>query len=134
MANSISFTPVTSFSPHKPGIAIGNVVARNVATGNDALPTSKTIRFRSFEPQATGSNHSAKLNSILCSDCEGNGAVLCSQCKGTGVNSKDHFNRQLKAGGVCWLCRGKREILCGNCNGAGFMGGFMSTIDSGGTL
>ncbi|CAK7337387.1 unnamed protein product [Dovyalis caffra] len=75
------------------------------------------------------SNKSTKPNSIVCANCDGNGAVLCSQCKGAGVNSVDHFNGQFKAGGLCWLCRGKREILCGNCNGAGFVGGFMSTFD-----
>ncbi|GMH27317.1 hypothetical protein Nepgr_029160 [Nepenthes gracilis] len=131
MANSICFTPVTSFmSPSKPGIATGNVVTRKLTTINEALPGSGTSNFRSFELQATGNDKSAKPNSLLCSDCEGNGALLCSQCKGTGVNSKDHFNGQFKAGGLCWLCRGKKEILCGNCNGAGFVGGFMSTADS----
>ncbi|KAG8075687.1 hypothetical protein GUJ93_ZPchr0006g45771 [Zizania palustris] len=58
------------------------------------------------------------------------GALQCTQCKGSGVNSVDHFNGQLKAGGLCWLCRGKLEILCGSCNGAGFLGGFLSTFDS----
>ncbi|GAB4832866.1 metal homeostatis protein bsd2 [Ancistrocladus abbreviatus] len=125
------FTPVTSFtSPNKPGITIGNAATGKAIIKNVALPTNRTSNFRSFELQATGSNQSAKPNSILCSDCEGNGAVLCSQCKGTGVNSIDHFNGQFKAGGLCWLCRGKKEILCGNCNGAGFVGGFMSTFES----
>ncbi|GAB4828287.1 hypothetical protein Ancab_035201, partial [Ancistrocladus abbreviatus] len=131
MANSICFAPVTSFSSaNKPGIITGNAVTRKVTIINEALPSNGTSKFRSFQLQATGSNQSTKPNSILCSDCEGNGALLCSQCKGTGVNSKDHFNGQFKAGGLCWLCRGKKEILCGNCNGAGFVGGFMSTFDS----
>ncbi|XP_062179101.1 protein BUNDLE SHEATH DEFECTIVE 2, chloroplastic-like isoform X1 [Phragmites australis] len=83
--------------------------------------------------RATENDQSAKnpqkVNSILCKDCEGNGAILCTQCKGSGVNSVDHFNGRFKAGALCWLCRGKREILCGSCNGAGFLGGFLSTFD-----
>lgn len=83
--------------------------------------------------QATENDQSAKkpqkVNSILCQDCEGNGAIVCTQCEGGGVNSVDHFNGRFKAGALCWLCRGKREILCGSCNGAGFLGGFMSTFD-----
>ncbi|VFQ77198.1 unnamed protein product [Cuscuta campestris] len=79
--------------------------------------------------QATDNNQDVKTSSIVCANCDGNGAVLCSQCKGSGVNSIDHFNGQFKAGQLCWLCRGKNEILCGNCNGAGFTGGFMSTFD-----
>ncbi|PKA61565.1 hypothetical protein AXF42_Ash018178 [Apostasia shenzhenica] len=85
--------------------------------------------FHYFRVNAAGGNPSTKPNSIVCSDCDGNGAIACTQCKGSGVNSVDHFNGQFKAGGSCWLCRGKREILCGSCNGAGFIGGFMSTID-----
>ncbi|KAL3500880.1 hypothetical protein ACH5RR_039973 [Cinchona calisaya] len=73
---------------------------------------------------------STKPNSVLCADCNGNGAVLCSQCKGNGVNSIDHFNGQFKAGESCWLCGGKKDILCGNCNGAGFIGGFMTSSDT----
>lgn len=75
------------------------------------------------------SNRNIKPNSVICADCDGNGAVLCSQCKGSGVNSVDFFNGQFKAGDSCWLCGGKKEMLCGNCNGAGFIGGFMSTYD-----
>ncbi|KAJ3692238.1 hypothetical protein LUZ60_012588 [Juncus effusus] len=70
-----------------------------------------------------------KKSSILCRNCEGNGAMQCTQCLGTGVNSEEHFNGRFKVGGLCWLCRGKKEILCGDCNGAGFLGGFMSTCD-----
>lgn len=33
------------------------------------------------------------------------GAIQCTQCEGKGVNTKDHFNGQFKAGGLCWLCR-----------------------------
>ncbi|KAA3476920.1 chaperone protein DnaJ-like [Gossypium australe] len=111
MANSLSFTSVCSFNTcNKPGIIIDNSFPRKVLV-------------------AAEKNQSTKPTSIVCADCEGNGAKQCSQCKGTGVNSVDHFNGQFKAGGLCWLCRGKREILCGNCNGAGFIGGFMSTLD-----
>ncbi|WJZ85249.1 hypothetical protein VitviT2T_004795 [Vitis vinifera] len=81
-------------------------------------------------PKAAQSNSKGtKPNSVVCADCDGNGAVLCSQCKGSGVNSVDFFNGQFKAGESCWLCGGKKDILCGNCNGAGFVGGFMSTFD-----
>ncbi|KAJ8510224.1 hypothetical protein OPV22_000658 [Ensete ventricosum] len=96
-------------------------------------PISRGVNpsFQSFKAKATGSdsNKAMKLKSLICADCEGNGAKLCTQCKGTGVNSVDHFNGQFKAGALCWLCRGKKDILCGNCNGAGFVGGFMSTLD-----
>jgi len=69
------------------------------------------------------------VRSILCGDCDGNGAVACSQCKGGGLNVEDHFQGRFKAGQTCWLCRGKREMLCGSCNGAGFQGGFLSSSD-----
>ncbi|GJP71395.1 hypothetical protein CLOP_g2230 [Closterium sp. NIES-67] len=68
----------------------------------------------------------ARTGSILCPDCDGNGAVQCRQCQGGGVNLEDHFQGRFKKGTVCWLCRGKRTVLCGNCNGAGFVGGFLS--------
>nr|XP_024402284.1 uncharacterized protein LOC112295232 [Physcomitrium patens] len=70
-----------------------------------------------------------KVSSILCKNCDGNGAVACSQCEGGGVNTEDHFGGRFKTGQTCWLCRGKRQMLCGDCNGAGFMGGFMNTQD-----
>ncbi|URD81732.1 bundle sheath defective protein 2 [Musa troglodytarum] len=96
-------------------------------------PISRGVNpsFQSLKAKATesDSNKATKLKSLICADCEGNGAKLCTQCKGTGVNSVDHFNGQFKAGALCWLCRGKKDILCGNCNGAGFIGGFMSTLD-----
>ncbi|KAK6945097.1 hypothetical protein RJ641_026199 [Dillenia turbinata] len=131
MANSLSFTPITSFtSQNKPGILIGGSAARNAARIKDRVHNSRTFRFQSLEVKAADNNPSPKSSSIICPDCDGNGAIQCSQCNGSGVNSVDHFNGQFKAGGLCWLCRGKREILCGNCNGAGFMGGFMSTLDS----
>ncbi|KAL5074321.1 hypothetical protein RYX36_013305 [Vicia faba] len=76
-----------------------------------------------------GNQQSTKPNSVICADCDGNGAVVCSQCKGNGVNSVDFFNGLFKAGASCWLCGGRKEILCGSCNGAGFIGGFLSTYD-----
>ncbi|KAL9443383.1 hypothetical protein AB3S75_016690 [Citrus x aurantiifolia] len=132
MSNSLCFAPVSSLkSSNRPGIAIESSVARKVIRVNEVFHSSRTVKIRSLKVKATDSNQSStKTNSIICPDCDGNGAVQCSQCKGTGVNSVDHFNGQFKAGGLCWLCRGKRDILCGNCNGAGFMGGFMSTADS----
>ncbi|ESR64176.1 hypothetical protein CICLE_v10009876mg [Citrus x clementina] len=131
MSNSLCFAPVSSLkSSNRPGIAIESSVARKVSRVNEVFHSSKTVKIRSLKVKATDSNQSStKTNSIICPDCDGNGAKQCSQCKGNGVNSVDHFNGQFKAGGLCWLCRGKREILCGNCNGAGFMGGFMSTGD-----
>ncbi|GAU23169.1 hypothetical protein TSUD_306170 [Trifolium subterraneum] len=78
---------------------------------------------------SNGNQPNTKPNSVICADCDGNGAVLCSQCKGSGVNSVDIFNGQFKAGASCWLCGGRKEMLCGNCNGAGFCGGFLSTGD-----
>ncbi|KAL1210250.1 Protein BUNDLE SHEATH DEFECTIVE 2 [Cardamine amara subsp. amara] len=92
----------------------------------ELLHTSKP---QSFEVKATNDTKTTKTNSLVCSNCEGNGCVACSQCKGGGVNLTDHFNGQFKAGGLCWLCRGKKEVLCGECNGAGFLGGFLSTKD-----
>ncbi|XVE71447.1 hypothetical protein DITRI_Ditri10aG0150900 [Diplodiscus trichospermus] len=130
MASSLCFTSVCPFnSPNKPGIIIDNSVPSKVLRVNEVFKSSRSTRIQSFEAKAVDKNQSAKPNSIVCANCDGNGAVHCSQCKGTGVNSVDHFNGRFKAGGLCWLCRGKREILCGNCNGAGFIGGFMSTLD-----
>ncbi|CAH9098728.1 unnamed protein product [Cuscuta europaea] len=92
-------------------------------SSGDGLPDGNTLS------KATHNTQDTKTKSIVCDDCDGNGAILCSQCKGSSLNSVDHFNGQFKAGQLCWLCRGKKEILCGNCNGAGFIGGFMSTFD-----
>ncbi|CAN1169260.1 Protein BUNDLE SHEATH DEFECTIVE 2, chloroplastic [Linum perenne] len=86
-------------------------------------------RFTRLKSQAAEENQAPKPRSVICSDCDGNGAVQCSQCKGDGVNPVDFFNGQFKAGESCWLCGGKRDMLCGNCNGAGFVGGFMSDGD-----
>ncbi|XP_022143000.1 uncharacterized protein LOC111012989 [Momordica charantia] len=138
MAYSIcSSTPICSFNASgkpKPGVFVRNLVSRKAFQTNEAFQRTNPIRILSFEVKASGGSDSnqptTKYKSILCPDCEGNGAVNCSQCKGTGVNSEDHFNGRFKAGGLCWLCRGKRDILCGGCNGAGFVGGFMSTADS----
>ncbi|RDX98059.1 hypothetical protein CR513_19081 [Mucuna pruriens] len=124
MARSLSFAPICSFkSSCPPG------VARKAFRINEACQNSKAQNFQSLKVKATDDKPSTKTKSIVCPDCDGNGAILCTQCKGTGVNSVDHFNGQFKAGGLCWLCRGKKDILCGNCNGAGFLGGFMSSFD-----
>ncbi|KAG1335105.1 protein disulfide-isomerase LQY1, chloroplastic [Cocos nucifera] len=124
MASFLCFThvnPVTFPTKSSNSLAI---------LAHKTVTISLSSSFQSLKTKAAGSsNQGTKPNSIVCADCDGNGAVLCKQCKGTGVNSVDHFNGQFKAGGICWLCRGKREILCGNCNGAGFLGGFMSTFD-----
>ncbi|KAL0903788.1 hypothetical protein M5K25_025838 [Dendrobium thyrsiflorum] len=70
---------------------------------------SPNSNIQSFRVNAAGFNPSTKPNSIVCSDCDGNGAILCTQCKGTGVNSVDHFNGQFKAGELCWLCSFRSE-------------------------
>ncbi|CBI28195.3 hypothetical protein VitviT2T_016660 [Vitis vinifera] len=131
MANSLCFSPaISSKSSHKPGVVVvGSSAAGKVFKFNNVFQHHGNSKFQSLEVKATDSNQSTKPNSIVCSNCDGNGAIQCSQCKGDGVNSVDHFNGQFKAGGLCWLCRGRREILCGDCNGAGFIGGFMSTFD-----
>ncbi|KAF7838721.1 uncharacterized protein G2W53_007203 [Senna tora] len=133
MAHSLSFTPICSLKSSnnkKPGIVTPNsVVARKDVQIIEACQNPKPRNFQLLKVKATDKNPSTKINSIVCSKCEGNGAIACTQCKGTGVNSEDHFNGQFKAGGLCWLCRGKKDILCGECNGAGFLGGFMSTFD-----
>ncbi|KAK1370169.1 protein BUNDLE SHEATH DEFECTIVE 2, chloroplastic [Heracleum sosnowskyi] len=90
----------------------------------------RTVKFDSVKAKATNSDQNTKKKSVICGDCDGNGAVLCSQCKGGGVNSVDHFNGQFKVGESCWLCGGKKDMLCGNCNGAGFIGGFMNSFDT----
>ncbi|XP_039039119.1 protein BUNDLE SHEATH DEFECTIVE 2, chloroplastic-like [Hibiscus syriacus] len=131
MSNSVCFTSVCSFNtPCKPGLIVDNKsFPRTDFRVNEVFKSSRNARIQSVEARAADKNQSVKPKSIVCEDCEGNGAKQCHQCKGTGVNAVDHFNGRFKAGGLCWLCRGKREILCGNCNGAGFMGGFMSTSD-----
>ncbi|CAK9177199.1 unnamed protein product [Ilex paraguariensis] len=131
MANCLCFTPFTSFKPYnKPALISDNCTGGKVYWVNVVTLHSENAKFQALKVKATDSNQGTKPNSIVCANCDGNGAVSCSQCKGTGVNSVDHFNGQFKAGGLCWLCRGKREMLCGECNGAGFIGGFMSTFDS----
>ncbi|KAK4746750.1 hypothetical protein SAY87_025787 [Trapa incisa] len=130
MANSLCSAPTFSTkAPVKPGLIVGKSVAGKVLRINELFRDSKNARLQSMEVKAMGNNQNTKPNSIVCADCDGNGAKQCTQCQGNGINSVDHFNGQFKAGGLCWLCRGKREILCGSCNGAGFIGGFMSTFD-----
>ena len=132
MAHSLCFAPICSLkSSNRPGAVTGNSVTRKAFEMKEVCQNSEVPNFQSLKVKATEDNttKSTKVRSIVCSDCDGNGAKSCTQCKGTGVNSVDHFNGQFKAGGLCWLCRGKRDILCGSCNGAGFIGGFMSTFD-----
>ncbi|KEH35920.1 putative Heat shock protein DnaJ, cysteine-rich [Medicago truncatula] len=89
-----------------------------------------TEKYCLVTAKATNDNQqNTKPNSVICADCDGNGAIVCSQCKGSGVNSVDIFDGLFKAGASCWLCGGRKEMLCGNCNGAGFIGGFLSTYD-----
>ncbi|XP_027330052.1 uncharacterized protein LOC113846229 [Abrus precatorius] len=134
MAHSVCFAPICSLiSSKRPGSVTGNSVTQKAFGMKEACHNSKVRKFLSLEVKATEDKNprspSTKSKSIVCSDCDGNGAILCTQCKGTGVNSVDHFNGQFKAGGLCWLCRGKKDILCGTCNGAGFLGGFMNSFD-----
>ncbi|RWR83102.1 DnaJ/Hsp40 cysteine-rich domain-containing protein [Cinnamomum micranthum f. kanehirae] len=130
MVNALCFSPIASYTrPIKSGFLIDTEAQAPKLHRIDTF-RSQSARFHSCKSKAAdSSNQRTNPNSIVCADCDGNGAVLCSQCKGNGVNSVDHFNGQFKAGGLCWLCRGKREMLCGNCNGAGFLGGFMSSFD-----
>ncbi|GJZ55995.1 retrovirus-related pol polyprotein from transposon TNT 1-94 [Tanacetum coccineum] len=111
------------------GAIYPNRAPLGVFIANRKLHT-KTLKFHSLKPKATGDKEAKpKTKSVICTDCDGNGAVQCSQCKGNGVNTEDFFNGQFKVGDSCWLCGGKKEMLCGNCNGAGFVGGFMSGFD-----
>ncbi|KAM7268401.1 hypothetical protein ACFE04_010567 [Oxalis oulophora] len=136
MAHSICFTPSVccslNSSNNKPGILFDNSVAGKVIRVNQVFQSSKNANLRSMQVKSTDGDDkpTTKARSIVCQDCDGNGAISCTQCEGNGVNLVDHFNGRFKAGGLCWLCRGKRDILCGNCNGAGFIGGFMNTTDS----
>ncbi|XP_024963457.1 uncharacterized protein LOC112503703 [Cynara cardunculus var. scolymus] len=121
MALSQSFVAIHSIAIQNPGIYIANHSNRKLR---------RTIMFDSLKPKATGDKETKpKTKSVICTDCDGNGAVQCSQCKGSGINPEDFFNGQFKAGDSCWLCGGRKEMLCGGCNGAGFVGGFMSGFD-----
>ncbi|KAL3623990.1 hypothetical protein CASFOL_032806 [Castilleja foliolosa] len=132
MANSLCFAPlISSNTIDRPVLINPRGTIRKANWISDVTYSSKIPAFEALKANAADnkSSSSTKTNSILCGDCEGNGAKVCTQCQGNGVNLADHFNGQFKAGALCWLCRGKKEILCGNCNGAGFLGGFMSTQD-----
>ncbi|RZC92115.1 hypothetical protein C5167_028001 [Papaver somniferum] len=137
MANTLCYSPVNAIkAQNRPGFLINNPNAPKVIRVNsDIFRSSQTARPHLIvvkadaKADANPSPPAVKVSSIVCKNCEGNGAVACSQCEGNGVNSVDHFDGRFKAGGLCWLCRGKKEMLCGDCNGAGFTGGFMSTFD-----
>ncbi|KAL2228969.1 UNVERIFIED_CONTAM: Protein BUNDLE SHEATH DEFECTIVE 2, chloroplastic [Sesamum indicum] len=102
MANSLCFSPLISFNTaEKPG-PVSLHAGRKVNWLSDATYSSRTADFRVLK--AADKKSSTKTTSILCTDCEGNGAKKCPQCEGTGVNSVDHFNGQFKAGTLCWLC------------------------------
>ncbi|XP_022148277.1 uncharacterized protein LOC111016947 [Momordica charantia] len=109
--------------------AIGGCSNHKLNLIDNGLHYSPAARFPHLNGKAAKNDRNTKPNSMICGDCDGNGAVLCSQCKGSGVNPADVFNGQFKAGESCWLCGGKKDMLCGNCNGAGFIGGFLSTYD-----
>ncbi|XP_059460736.1 protein BUNDLE SHEATH DEFECTIVE 2, chloroplastic-like [Corylus avellana] len=129
MASALSSPPLTSVrATPRPGKCMGKHNNQSQVK-HDGFQRSPATKFRNLKAKAAKSNPSAKPNSVICSDCDGNGAVQCSQCKGSGVNSVDLFDGQFKAGDSCWLCGGKKDMLCGNCNGAGFVGGFLSTYD-----
>ncbi|KAF4377291.1 protein BUNDLE SHEATH DEFECTIVE 2, chloroplastic [Cannabis sativa] len=137
MAYPLCSAPVT-LNSSKPKPVSYNCFGNHIHTHQTLVHSSNHLltllgpRFRCLKVKAKAankSNQSKKPKSVLCDDCDGNGAVQCSQCLGNGVNSVDFFNGQFKAGDSCWLCGGKKHILCGNCNGAGFIGGFMSTFD-----
>ncbi|XP_071918095.1 protein BUNDLE SHEATH DEFECTIVE 2, chloroplastic-like isoform X1 [Coffea arabica] len=126
-ATPCSPQPISCFtSTQKQSSRTNNLCSQKILTGG---------KFCFLKVKASASKRSSdeprrKPNSLLCADCNGNGAVPCSQCKGNGVNSADYFNGKFKAGDSCWLCGGKKNMLCGNCNGAGFIGGFMTSSDT----
>ncbi|KAJ8464427.1 hypothetical protein OPV22_026979 [Ensete ventricosum] len=135
MASIVCFTSAVysiTASPSKASSSTSGLSPKSNLPFPNPTPHGAISRFQSLRVKLateSSTNSGTKPNSIVCADCEGNGAKLCTQCQGNGVNSVDHFNGRFKAGASCWLCRGKKEILCGNCNGAGFLGGFMSTLD-----
>ncbi|XP_047940384.1 protein BUNDLE SHEATH DEFECTIVE 2, chloroplastic [Salvia hispanica] len=133
MALSLCSSTRMSFNTApKTGLISDRFTSGRVNWITDATNTSNNASFQPLKATPDDDKKTvpaAKVNSLLCQDCEGNGAKQCGQCKGTGINSVDHFNGQYKAGNSCWLCRGKREVLCGSCNGAGFLGGWMSTFE-----
>ncbi|KAK4757003.1 hypothetical protein SAY87_007130 [Trapa incisa] len=74
MANSLCSAPTCSIkAPVKPGLIAGKSVAGKVLRINEVFGTSKKERFQSLEVKALGNNQSTKVNSIVCSDCDGNG-------------------------------------------------------------
>ncbi|KAJ7966174.1 Chaperone protein DnaJ-like [Quillaja saponaria] len=130
MASALCFAPLASLkATQKPGNSTYSLTNPKHFQLGFVFQSSPSSKLCSAITKAAKNSQSTKPNSVICGDCDGNGAVLCSQCKGSGVNSVDIFNGRFKAGDSCWLCGGKKDMLCGNCNGAGFVGGFMSTFD-----
>ncbi|KAL8497978.1 hypothetical protein ACS0TY_021358 [Phlomoides rotata] len=135
MAQSLCCSPFLSLSVNttqKTGLISHKYTSRNANWITDTTYNSSNVAFDTLKVNATEKKPkptAAKATSLLCPDCEGNGAKTCGQCEGGGVNLVDHYDGRFKAGTSCWLCRGKREVLCGSCNGAGFLGGFMSTFE-----
>ncbi|KAL8037573.1 hypothetical protein ABFX02_11G047400 [Erythranthe guttata] len=107
MAFSLHFSPptATTFNTiYKPGF-ISHQYNTIRAAANWIKDNTYNFKGAAFEPlKATGNKPSTKPNSILCADCDGNGAKKCSQCEGNGVNLVDHFNGEFKAGAKCWIC------------------------------
>ncbi|KAL4295519.1 hypothetical protein GQ457_12G020260 [Hibiscus cannabinus] len=128
---SVSSSAPPFMSIQKPRTIFTSTIPCNpkVFHHHGAFQDCSTAKLHSVKAKATPSKRNTKPNSVICGDCNGNGAVVCSQCKGNGVNAVDFFNGEFKAGDSCWLCGGKKQMLCGNCNGAGFIGGFLSTDD-----
>ncbi|KAL3691322.1 hypothetical protein R1sor_004973 [Riccia sorocarpa] len=108
-----------------------STVGNSFASPSPSFSTRPALRHSGCEaaPEPAPGAPTAQTKSIVCTNCDGNGAVVCTQCKGEGVNTEDHFNGRFKVGTICWLCRGKRQMLCGDCNGAGFLGGFMNAFE-----
>ncbi|KAI9107079.1 hypothetical protein K1719_022607 [Acacia pycnantha] len=133
MALPLCLTPLTPLrNTAQPGNGIDTQTPANPKhiQANSVFQRTPPVKTFSLTTKAANnSNQNTKPNSVICGDCDGNGAVFCSQCKGSGVNSADLFDGKFKAGASCWLCGGRKEMLCGNCNGAGFIGGFLSTYD-----
>ncbi|KAJ1403555.1 Heat shock protein DnaJ, cysteine-rich domain superfamily [Sesbania bispinosa] len=104
MAHSLCFAPICSLKSSSTPVTVNSVAPKGFRINEPCLHC-KARNFQLLKVKATDNNNqSTKSKSIVCPDCDGNGAILCTQCQGTGVNSVDHFNGRFKAGGLCWLC------------------------------